>query len=205
MIESKLQKKLRWAMPQVSLVTLVLLVCGGLLFSHLQSLQKDAVREQVVAEAEEYKSRIVKQLKSDFQTLSALSHFLDDPSDEDSWSQLTQKLQAATQESNFLSMAFYNTDLRGSICTQDKDPLTNVPLSELAPEAQSAVHLAIEGTSSVSRLFKSTISQQQVFAYSIPVYAEGRVIGVLFATDYMEIFSDILSGNTVLGVGATST
>ena len=98
-------------------------------------------------------------------------------------------------------MAFYNTDLRGSICTQDKDPLTNVPLSELAPEAQSAVHLAIEGTSSVSRLFKSTISQQQVFAYSIPVYAEGRVIGVLSATDYMEIFSDILSGNTVLGGG----
>lgn len=201
MIESKLQKKLRWAMLQVSLVTLVLLVCGGLLFSHLQSLQKDAVREQVVAEAEEYKSRIVKQLKSDFQTLSALSHFLDDPSDEDSWSQLTQKLQAATQGSNFLSMAFYNTDLRGSICTQDRDPLTNVPLSELTPEAQSAVHLAIEGTSSVSRLFESTISQQQVFAYSIPVYAEGRVIGVLSATDYMEIFSDILSGNTVLGGG----
>lgn len=73
MIESKLQKKLRWAMHQVSLVTLVLLVCGGLLFSHLQSLQKDAEREQVVAEAEEYKSRIVKQLKSDFHTLSALS------------------------------------------------------------------------------------------------------------------------------------
>ena len=44
MIESKLQKKLRWAMLQVSLVTLVLLVCGGLLFSHLQILQKDAVR-----------------------------------------------------------------------------------------------------------------------------------------------------------------
>ena len=62
MIEKKLQKKLRGAVLQVSILFLVLLVGGGLLFSHLQGLQDAAVREQVIAEAEEYKTRILKQL-----------------------------------------------------------------------------------------------------------------------------------------------
>ena len=70
MIESKLQKKLRGAVLQVSIVTAVLLVCGGLLFSHLRDVQEAAVRSQVAAEAEEYRSRIHKQLQSGFQILA---------------------------------------------------------------------------------------------------------------------------------------
>ena len=83
MIESKLQKKLRGAVLQVSVVTVFLLVCGGLLFSHLQDVQKAAVRSQVVAEAEEYRARSRKQLQADFQILTPLSVFIEGPADEE--------------------------------------------------------------------------------------------------------------------------
>lgn len=201
MIESKLQKKLRGAVLQVSVVTVFLLVCGGLLFSHLQDVQKAAVRSQVVAEAEEYRSRIRKQLQSDFQILTSLSVFIEEPADEEGWSRLAEQLREAKQGNGFLSMAFYDRDLRGIICTTDREPLTNAPLAELDLEAQNAVTLALDGTPSVSRMFQSTISQQRVFAYSVPVYTDGTVIGVLSATDHIDIFSDILSGDTVLGGG----
>ena len=201
MIESKLQKKLRGAVLQVSIVTAVLLVCGGLLFSHLRDVQEAAVRSQVAAEAEEYRSRIHKQLQSGFQILSSLSAFLEEPTDEEDWSRLARQLREAKQGNDFLSMAFYGRDLRGIVCAEDQAPLANAPLAELDPEAQSAVTLALDGSLSVSRLFQSTISQQRVFAYSIPVYADGAVIGALSATDHIDIFTDILSGDTVLGGG----
>ena len=201
MIEKKLQKKLRGAVLQVSILFLVLLVGGGLLFSHLQGLQDAAVREQVIAEAEEYKTRILKQLQSDFQALSTLAAFLEEPENEEGWDRMARQLQAANESSDFLSMAFYGQELRGIICTPGQEPLVNAALSGLDQQAQQAVTLALDGAPSVSRLFQSTISQQRVFAYSIPIYEGGEVVGALSATDHIDIFSDILSGNTVLGGG----
>ena len=201
MIERKLQKKLRVAVFQVSFVFIILVVCGGMLFSHLRDIQDAAVRDQVIAEAEEYKSRIHKQIQSDFQILSTLSAFIENPADEADWSLMVQRLRAANQSNAFLSMAFYDRDLRGIICTPDRDPLMNATLAELNAEAQNAVRLALAGTPSVSKLFESTISQQRVFAYSVPFYVGDEIVGVLSATDHIDIFSDILSGNTVLGGG----
>lgn len=201
MIEKKLQKKLWGAVLQFSILFLVLLAGGALLFSHLQNLQDAAVREQVIAEAEEYKTRILKQLQADFQALSTLAAFLEEPEGEAEWDQLAQQLQTVSENNGFLSMAFYDSELRGIICTTGQEPLVNAPLTELDQEAQQAAALALDGTPSVSRLFQSTISQERVFAYSLPIYEGGEVIGVLSATDHIDIFSDILSGNTVLGGG----
>ena len=201
MIEKKLQKKLWGAVLQVSILFLVLLVGGGLLFSHLQDIQDAAVREQVITEAEEYKTRVLKQLQSDYQALSTLAAFLAEPENEEDWDQMARRLQTANENNGFLSMAFYDSELRGIICTTGQEPLVNAPLTELDQEAQQAAALALDGTPSVSRLFQSTISQERVFAYSLPIYEGGEVIGVLSATDHIDIFSDILSGNTVLGGG----
>ena len=201
MVEVKLQKKLRSAVLQVSFLFVILLVCGGALFSHLRGIQDAAVRDQVIAETEEYRSRIYKQLQSDFQILSTLSSFIGTSADEVEQQGLTQRLSAAVRSSGFLSMAFYDQNLRGTICTPDGEFLTDAPLEELDPEAQNAARLALSGTPSVSRLFESTVSQQRVFAYSLPVYSGEEIIGVLSATDHIDIFSDILSGNTVLGGG----
>ena len=153
MIEKKLQKKLRGAVLQVSVLFLVLLVGGGLLLSHLQSLQDAAVREQVIAEAEEYKTRILKQLQSDFQALSTLAAFLEKPENEEGWDRMARQLQAANESSGFLSMAFYGQELRGIICTPGQEPLVNAALSGLDQQAQQAVTLALDGAPSVSRLF----------------------------------------------------
>lgn len=201
MIEAKLQKKLRTAILQVSCIFVVFLICGGMLFFHLRDIQNTAVRDQLLAEAEEYKSRIYKQFESDFQVLYTLSAFIEEPRETEDWGQITQDLNAANEDNNFLSMAFYDRDMRGVICMLGEEPLTNAALSDLNPEAQKAVSLVLEGTPCVSRLFESTISQQRVCAYSIPVYAGDEIIGVLAATDHIAIFRDIISGNTVLGGG----
>ena len=61
--------------------------------------------------------------------------------------------------------------------------------------------LAWEGTAAMAKLFESEFSDKRVFVYSVPVYDGDTVIGALAASDHIEIFTDILSGNTVLGGG----
>ena len=132
MIEAKLQKKLRTAILQVSCIFVVFLICGGMLFFHLRDIQNTAVRDQLLAEAEEYKSRIYKQFESDFQVLYTLSAFIEEPRETEDWVQITQDLNAAIEGNNFLSMAFYDRDMRGVICMLGEEPLTNMaPITRL--------------------------------------------------------------------------
>lgn len=200
MVEETLQKQLRRAMLTALLVIVGLLAVGGLLSAYLYKSRKDALRSQVIAEAEEYRSRICKQLETDFQTLSTLSSFLDGDSTSDK-TFLAKRLNNSLQSNSFLTMAYFDLDGNGVLVTVGQEAETEAKLSDLSPEGRGAVEIAMQGEAAVSKMFESEISGSRVFVYSVPVYADGEVIGALAASDHIEIFSDILSGNTVFGGG----
>lgn len=200
MIEKRLQKRLRKATILVICICTVFLICGGLFSSYLARTREEFLREQVIAETEEYKNRILKQLEADFQTLSTLSVFLN--SEYISDAELLAGHLRQTQEYNeYITIAYYNTDGKGVIASRGRDILTGAGLSDLSPEGADSIEKALNGESCVSRLFESQISGNRVFVYSVPVYENGKIIGALAASDHIEIFSDILSGNTVFGGG----
>ena len=200
MVEETLQKQLRRAMLTALLVIVGLLAVGGLLSAYLYKSRKDALRSQVIAEAEEYRSRIRKQLETDFQTLSTLSSFLDGDSTSDK-TFLAKRLNNSLQSNSFLTMAYFDLDGNGVLVTVGQEAETEAKLSDLSPEGRGAVEIAMQGEAAVSKMFESEISGSRVFVYSVPVYEDGEVIGALAASDHIEIFSDILSGNTVFGGG----
>lgn len=200
MIEEKLRKRLRRAAILVVCINLSLLVCGGIFSAYLRTARNQTMKEQVIAEAEEYKSRIMKQLRADFQTLSTLSVFLKDASYSD-WDLLAERLQQTQKYTNFVNIVYYSRDGKGILSNYEGSILTEAELSDLSAEGQAAVEKSLAGEASVSKLFESTISDRRVFVYSVPVYDGSEVIGALAASDHIEIFSDILSGNTVLGGG----
>lgn len=98
-------------------------------------------------------------------------------------------------------MAYFDLDGNGVLVTVGQEAETEAKLSDLSPEGRGAVEVAMQGEAAVSKMFESEISGSRVFVYSVPVYADGEVIGALAASDHIEIFSDILSGNTVFGGG----
>ncbi len=200
MIEEKLQRKLKNAMLLVICMILVFFTCGGLLSVYLQKAKNDAVKNQIVAEAEEYKSRVKKQLEADFQILSTLSVFITENNTADRES-LARALKEANQNNHFVTLVFYDRSGMGVIASADQEPRADAALSELSPEGRRVVEEALKGNISVSQLFESDISDTQVFVYSVPVYDGDELIGALAASDNIEIFSDILSGNTVLSGG----
>lgn len=198
MIEQRLQRQLRRAMILAFCFIIVFFICGGLFSAYLHRTRNEAIRKQVIAEAEEYKKRILKQLKADFQILSMLSVFIEEDYDKDK-EFLAQQLDKVNQNNEFLTIVYYDRNGEGIISNLGNEPIVGASLSELSPEGRKGVELALEGSASVSRLFESAISENRVFSYSVPVYSKGEVVGALSASDQIEIFSEILSGDTVLG------
>jgi hypothetical protein len=198
MIEQRLQRQLRRAMILAFCFIIAFFICGGLFSAYLHRTRNEAIRKQVIAEAEEYKKRILKQLKSDFQILSMLSVFIEEDYDEDK-EFLAQQLDKVNQNNEFLTIVYYDKNGEGIISNLGEEPIVGASLSELSPEGRKGVELALEGSASVSRLFESEISENRVFSYSVPVYRKGEIVGALSASDQIEIFSEILSGDTVLG------
>ena len=200
MIEEKLQRRLRRAVIVISCIIAALLVFGVCFAAFLRQAETEAVREQIIAEAEEYKSRILKQIDADFQTLATLAAFIE----RDSVSErelLARRLKKANENNTFLTMTYYDTAGEGILTASGKETVTDASLSDLSPDGRKAVQEALSGNRSVSRLFQSEVSDQRIFVYSVPVYDGENVIGALAASDHIEIFSDILSGSTVLAGG----
>lgn len=200
MIEEKLQKQLRNAMILVFCIVAVFLIFGGLFSVYMQNTKNEAIKNQIIAEAEEYKTRILKQLDADFQTLYSLSFFIEDSYTTDK-KLCAEQLNKANQNNAFLTIVYYDRNGKGIISTIGQEPEIDASLSSLSPEGRRVVEMALEGEVSVSQLFESLISDNSVFVYSVPVYSGDEIVGALAASDHIEIFSDILSGNTVLGGG----
>ncbi len=198
MIERKLSRRLRRAAVLVACFSVAFLICGGLFAAYLHNSHSQLLEDQVILETEEYKTRILKQLQADFQTLATLSVFIQRDTD---WELLAERLNRTQEYNSFVNIVYYNQDGQGIISGQDGNVVIGAGLAELSEDGKQSIEKALAGEPSVSRLFESVISNRRIFVYSVPVYDGDEVIGALSASDHIEIFSDIFSGNTVLGGG----
>lgn len=182
----------------VAVVSLVLIVAAGVLLYFLLQAMNASARQQMTFETEEYKNRLFKQIEADFQNLETLSGFISEEmlKDED---EFAKRLEYSNEQNNFLTMAFFYPDGKGTISTRGLGTRMDVSYKNLNEAAHPVVEKAYEGEKSVSRLFYSETVNRRVFVYGVPVYTGEELAGVLTASDQIDIFTDILDGNTVLG------
>ncbi len=128
MIEEKLQRRLRRAVIVISCIIAALLVFGVCFAAFLRQAETEAVREQIIAEAEEYKSRILKQIDADFQTLATLAAFIERDSVSDR-ELLARRLKKANENNTFLTMTYYDTAGEGILTASGKETVTDASLS----------------------------------------------------------------------------
>lgn len=182
----------------VAVVSLVLIVAAGVLLYFLLQAMNASARQQMTFETEEYKNRLFKQIEADFQNLETLSGFISEEmlKDED---EFAKRLEYSNEQNNFLTMAFFYPDGKGTISTRGLGTRMDVSYKNLNEAVHPVVEKAYEGEKSVSRLFYSETVNRRVFVYGVPVYTGEELAGVLTASDQIDIFTDILDGNTVLG------
>ena len=179
-------------------VVLILVLIAGFLIYFLSQTMNDSARKQMTVETEEYKNRIYKQIEADFQSLDTLASFFTDEMIRNRET-FAERLDTSNRQNNFQTMAFFYEDGTGVVSTLGIGVSTDMSYTDLNEAVQPVVEKAFAGERSVSRLFESDAIDGRVFAYAIPVYIDDTLTGVLTASDQIEIFSDILDGNTVLG------
>ena len=198
MDEKQLQNRLRKIIAVcVSIGVCILLVAVATLHVLNTSLQ-DITREQMHREVEEYRKRIWDQVDHDFQALATLGCFLAGSDLLESDDFITN-LSVANQSNEFVSMAFFYPDGKGVMTFHDGSVTTNADYRDRDPAVRSAVEMALGGTPSVSQLFQSVEVEHMLYVYCLPVMRGDELLGVLAASDQLEVFGNLLNNSTVLG------
>ena len=184
----------------VAATGLILLAAAGVFGAFLQDSVDRAVEEQMYAETAEYIKRLEKQIDANFQLLDTLAVFIGNGEslDEEGFSEIFDE---ANYQNDFLTMAYFDRSGNGITSTLGEG-IDRMSLEDGQEEFREVAYAALEGESRVSRLFTGNLSHEKVFVYAVPVKTDGEIRGVLCASDHIEIFSDILTGNQVMGGSA---
>ena len=198
MEENQIQARLRHVAGIILIAVLLLLAVGIGVAAFLVNSMVEVTNSQMRAETEEYKSRLNKQISSDFQILTTMSSFLEF-SDVEQADNFAQILDESSLRNDFVTMAYFPVDNTGIVAILGDPVRTSVQVTDMQPEVQDVVYRTWNGETVLSYLFESELTREKIFVYGIPVEKNGQVVGSLIASDQLEIFSDILSGDTVLG------
>ena len=200
MDENRIKKRLFRATAGSIAAVVMILAVGTVLMIWLFTFLDQTSRSQMKTEAEEYRSRILRQLDQDFQLLDTLAAFMgvQGSMEEESFA---QALHQANEENRFISLAYFSQDGQGILSSLGEEHAKDVGLEDLNEETRSLIKRSFTGERGVSHMFDSRIFDGKVFVYSVPVYEKGKITGVLAASDHMNILARILEEETVLNGG----
>lgn len=198
MSEREIQKRLRKSIYFIVCIGILMVSGCGIFAFFLSNTLEEAVTSNMRDETDEYKKRLHKQLDTDLQLLNSVAEILGhtDLTESEAFPEL---LDQVNQSNDFLTMSYINADGIGIVATLGKEIETGVRLEDLQEEPREIAQKALNEEECISHMFKGDFSQERVFTYGVPVYRNGVADGALLASTHVEIFSDILSGNQVMG------
>ncbi len=177
---------------------LVLFGIASSVLLYINNTMHETIHEQMEQEASEYKTRLIKQIETDFEILHTLAAFIEYNGINDRET-LAEGLNLINQKNSFITIALIDKNGKGVISTEKPGATRNFFLSQLQEPGKTAIERAMEGESLVSPIFISSNLESQIYTYNVPVYNKKEIIGVLSASDKLEKYEDILKGNTVMG------
>lgn len=200
MEENTIRRRLLRLSVIVCAVGAVLLIGGAGIISSVARYAHEDVHTRIKTEAQEYKNRIFKQFDKDFETLHTLAVLLSKSPvlsfDKDN---LMNWIAAANNEyNNFVGMAYFTSDGKGMMNPSGKETILDYPLASCDEAVQEAVERSFAGENVISRFFLSEITKKEIYIYSVPVYQEGEIAGVLAASTHLDIFQEIANGEAVM-------
>lgn len=188
-------KKLSIAVVIISFAILIAVVAASY---NLRTILQDALFSQMESETEQYGINIRRQMDADIQTLNTLASFIQYGNmDTDSF---IKGFQLSREYNDFDGLGFFgrpdmNIDI-GIMITSDA-------VEEVSVEAQDenmavVVQDAWNGGSGISRIYTEEDTDENMFAYAVPVYADKEVAGALVAEVGTDVFADVLQDRSVL-------
>ena len=197
------EKKLKRQLLRIAaiIISSSIILCGVVfvVLTYVLRAAHEADHVQMKTEVQEYKSRILKQLDKNLQILTTLAKAYEVSDIMENPEELEQSIIESNQANSFVSLAYIPLQGEGVLNTPGHATRRDFSLDDCSEHAKEAVVKALQGENAVSKLFDSEFSGVKLFVYSVPVYRGGQTVGALAASDTLEIFRDIVNGNTVMG------
>ncbi|HJA32642.1 MAG TPA: GGDEF domain-containing protein, partial [Candidatus Mediterraneibacter merdigallinarum] len=165
---------------------------------NLRTILQDALFSQMESETEQYGINIRRQMDADIQTLNTLASFIQYGNmDTDSF---IKGFQLSREYNDFDGLGFFgrpdmNIDI-GIMITSDA--VEEVSAEALDGNMAAVVQDAWNGGSGISRIYTEEDTDENMFAYAVPVYADKEVAGALVAEVGTDVFADVLQDRSVL-------
>lgn len=188
-------KKLSIAVVIISFAILIAVVAASY---NLRTILQDALFSQMESETEQYSINIRRQMDADIQTLNTLASFIQYGNmDTDSF---IKGFQLSREYNDFDGLGFFgrpdmNIDI-GIMITSDA--VEEVSVEALDGNMAAVVQDAWNGGSGISRIYTEEDTDENMFAYAVPVYADKEVAGALAAEVGTDVFADVLQDRSVL-------
>lgn len=198
MMKDVFERRIRKMMIVVFFIAVSLLCVSVSLRIHLNNIVEDNKVHQIEDEIDKDMSILQQQIDNDFQILDSFASVLEMENIVDN-PQFPQVLSDANEQNDFTTMMYFDELKEGVIANSDNEVKEHQSLSMIQQEIQEIVADGFVGKRTISDIFKSRISQKHVYAYGIPIYQKGHVVGVLLATKNVEIWMDAGAGTGVLG------
>ena len=199
MDERKLQKQLIRITAITIISSIVLCLLGLAVLGYVLQAAHESDHVQMQIETKEYKERIFKQMDKNMQVLTILSRVFEAADITQSKEILANCISKANRSNDFISMVYMKKDGFGVMNTPGFGTWEDFSLQDCHPYAIDAIEKAMNGENAVSKMFNSDVYYGKLFVYAVPVYRNDEIIGVLAASDTMEIFTDIANGSAVMG------
>lgn len=197
MDEIRLKKSLKKVTIAFAVISVLIIIFGMFASVSLDRVFKQTIHKQVVNQIHEYKTNMENRINSEFQTLYTLASLLEF-SENITVEQLSKGLYESNSQTNFLRMIYFNGKGDGIRVIVDKDIENNIDISDIEISAQSVVSLAYEGEKAISDVYYDVMLKRYVITYAIPVQRNGKVNGVLTATEDVKKISDVLNNGSIL-------
>ena len=199
MNEQELHKRFRKGLALCAVIGFLIVVIGITVLRIMDNSLRDIVHEQMKSETKDYQQRITRQIDRDYEALQSLAVFMDGYSTSDIEA-FANRFYDAKATNSFVSMAYFNTDGKGVLVNSNEGIDIDADYHDFSKSVQIAIESSYKGNAEISSLFDSKLTDHQVFAYSVPVYSDDKseVIGVLAATNHVEIFDELLESDKIL-------
>ena len=191
MDEKKLHKNLMWMTIFIILVSIFIVVMGTSSNLYLRKVQRTTTESELKASTEVYKVQIQRQIASNLQILHTLASFMkiDNFQDEDFF---LEGFQQSNENNNFISMYLVQQDKQVFKTTLKEEKVSVLKENELDAQVKKIIEESWEGKEGVSDIFYDEDTEQNVVAFSVPVYEGEKIEGVLIVYDNLAEFKEIM-------------
>lgn len=178
-------------------ISLLLIIFSFIEILALQKANTKSFYINIKALINEYKINLKNQFNSDFQSLRALSSFIDN-NNLLNFATLQDGSYYKNTQNEFERICYFSIDGSNTHLTFPQTIETNLDINELNPESKLVIEKALKGENSISEVFYDSDLGINIIIYAIPIYDNnGTIIGCLTGSKKLDIFQNILNQKTL--------